>query len=50
MSTAIIILLLLMLVFGAWTVIEGIFWLTVIVVLAFIITGVVGGGLFSRKT
>jgi hypothetical protein len=49
MSAAVIILLLLMLVFGVWTVIEGVFWLTVILVLAFIITGVIGGGLFSRR-
>lgn len=50
MSTAIIVLLLLMLIFGVWTVIEGLFWLTVILVAAFVITGVVGGGLFSKKT
>lgn len=49
MSTAIIILLVLMLIFGVWTVIEGLFWITVILVLAFIITGVVGGGLFKKS-
>ena len=50
MATALIVLLLLMLIFGVWTVIEGIFWLTVILVIAFVVTGVLGGRLFSKKT
>ncbi|CAN5211597.1 hypothetical protein BH23ACT2_BH23ACT2_25020 [soil metagenome] len=49
MTAAIIILLLLALLFGLWTVIEGLFWLTVIIVAVIVITGFVGRSAFAKR-
>lgn len=44
-----VILLILALLFGAWTVIEGLFWLTVIIVAVAVIGGFLGRGALSRR-
>jgi hypothetical protein len=49
MAAAIIIFLLLALIFGAWTVIEGLFWLTVIIVVALVAAGFLGRSAFAKR-
>lgn len=48
MPAFLIVLLILLLVFGFWAVVKGIVWLIVILVVAFVVTGVIGGGLLKK--
>jgi hypothetical protein len=44
-----LVLLVLALLFGAWTVIEGLFWLTVIIVVLALVGGFFARGALSRR-
>lgn len=44
-----VVLLILMLIFGVWSVIEGLFWLTVIIVAVAVIGGFFGRGALNRR-
>lgn len=46
--SALLVLLVLILIFGFWAVAKGILWLVVLLVVAFVITGVIGGGLLKK--
>jgi len=46
---ALLVLLVLILIFGFWSVVKGILWLTILLVAAFVITGVIGGGLLKKS-
>lgn len=49
MAAALIVLLVLLVIFGFWAVIKGLFWLAILLVVAFVVFGAIGGGLFKKS-